>query len=150
MPHTEITFQAELESIQGVFLLRLSNEMSQALPSRGMVMMEGRINGLPITAPAEPNMTYFLSLLDKSPIPGGSNPERALADTVAYARHAEKLGYHRFWLAEHHGSAEVAGVAPEILAAWVLASTERIRVGSGGVMPRMGLAKRPISTIAMP
>lgn len=79
-------------------------------------------------------MTYFLSLLDKSPIPGGSNPERALADTVAYARHAEKLGYHRFWLAEHHGSAEVAGVAPEILAAWVLASTERIRVGSGGVM----------------
>ena len=56
MPHTEITFQAELESIQGVLLLRLSNEMSQALPSRGMVMMEGRINGLlPITAPAEPD-----------------------------------------------------------------------------------------------
>ena len=55
MPHTEITFQAELESIQGVLLLRLSNEISQALPSRGMVMMEGRINGLPITAPAEPD-----------------------------------------------------------------------------------------------
>ncbi len=79
-------------------------------------------------------MTYALSLLDKSPIADGSNPERALADSVAYARHAEKLGYHRFWLAEHHGNAEVAGVAPEILAAWVLASTDRIRVGSGGVM----------------
>ncbi len=79
-------------------------------------------------------MTYLLSLLDKSPISERSDPERALADSVAYARHAERLGYHRFWLAEHHGSAEVAGVAPEILAAWVLASTDRIRVGSGGVM----------------
>lgn len=79
-------------------------------------------------------MTYLLSLLDKSPISEGSNPERALADSVAYARHADRLGYHRFWLAEHHGSAEVAGVAPEVLAAWVLASTDRIRVGSGGVM----------------
>lgn len=79
-------------------------------------------------------MTYALSLLDKSPIADGSNPEQALADSVAYARHAERLGYHRFWLAEHHGSGEVAGVAPEILAAWILASTDRIRVGSGGVM----------------
>lgn len=79
-------------------------------------------------------MTYLLSLLDKSPIAEGSDPERALADSIAYARQAERLGYHRFWLAEHHGSSEVAGVAPEILAAWILASTERIRVGSGGVM----------------
>ncbi|WP_186419898.1 MsnO8 family LLM class oxidoreductase [Bosea sp. CS1GBMeth4] len=79
-------------------------------------------------------MTYALSLLDKSPIADGSNPEQALADSVAYARHAERLGYHRFWLAEHHGSCEVAGVAPEVLAAWILASTDRIRVGSGGVM----------------
>jgi len=79
-------------------------------------------------------MTYLLSLLDKSPISERSDPERALADSVAYARQAERLGYHRFWLAEHHGSSEVAGVAPEILAAWILASTDRIRVGSGGVM----------------
>ncbi len=79
-------------------------------------------------------MTYLLSLLDKSPVSGGSTPERALADSVAYARHAEKLGYHRFWLAEHHGNGDVAGVAPEVLAAWILASTDRIRVGSGGVM----------------
>lgn len=79
-------------------------------------------------------MTYLLSLLDKSPIPEGSTPERALADSVSYARHAERLGYHRFWLAEHHGNGDVAGVAPEVLAAWILASTDRIRVGSGGVM----------------
>jgi len=79
-------------------------------------------------------MTYALSPLDKSPIADGSNAEQALADSVAYARQAERLGYHRFWLAEHHGNGEVAGVAPEILAAWILASTRHIRVGSGGVM----------------
>lgn len=79
-------------------------------------------------------MTYALSLLDKSPIAEGSSAEQALADSLAYARHAERLGYHRFWLAEHHGNGEVAGVSPEILVAWILASTERIRVGSGGVM----------------
>ncbi|KRE16997.1 hypothetical protein ASE63_14085 [Bosea sp. Root381] len=79
-------------------------------------------------------MTYLLSLLDKSPIPEGAGPERALADSVSYARHAETLGYHRFWLAEHHGNPDVAGVAPEVLAAWILASTDRIRIGSGGVM----------------
>ena len=55
MAYTGLEFQAELENIHGVLLLRLSDDISSALPSRGMVMMEGMINGLPFTAPAEPN-----------------------------------------------------------------------------------------------
>lgn len=78
--------------------------------------------------------TYLLSLLDKSPVPEGASPAQALAHTVAQARHAEALGYHRFWLAEHHGNPALAGAAPELLLAHILALTSRIRVGSGGVM----------------
>jgi luciferase family oxidoreductase group 1 len=79
-------------------------------------------------------MTYILSLLDKSPIPQGSDAVEAFAQTLARVRRAEELGYHRYWLAEHHGSTTLAGSAPEILAAWALAQTKRIRIGTGGVM----------------
>lgn len=79
-------------------------------------------------------MRYSLSLLDKSPIPDGASAAEALANTVALARRAEALGYARFWVAEHHGSAALAGSAPEILVATILAHTSQIRVGSGGVM----------------
>lgn len=79
-------------------------------------------------------MPYRLSLLDKSHIaPGTSGPD-ALAATVAAARLADELGYHRFWVAEHHGSAQLASAAPEILVSHILARTSRIRVGSGGVL----------------
>lgn len=79
-------------------------------------------------------MTYRLSLLDKSHIaPGRTGPE-ALAATVAAARLADDLGYHRYWLAEHHGTPSLASAAPEILVAHILAQTRRIRVGSGGVL----------------
>lgn len=77
---------------------------------------------------------YAVSLLDKSPIPTGEGAIAALSHTVNLAKRAEELGYRRFWVAEHHGSAELASSAPEILIAWVLANTSRIRVGSGGVM----------------
>ncbi|MCC6919780.1 MAG: MsnO8 family LLM class oxidoreductase [Alphaproteobacteria bacterium] len=79
-------------------------------------------------------MAYRLSLLDKSLVQRGEHPAAALARTVALAKHAETLGYHRFWLAEHHGFKTHASSAPEILIAHILAQTARIRVGSGGVM----------------
>jgi luciferase family oxidoreductase group 1 len=79
-------------------------------------------------------MTYRLSLLDKSPVPAGATATEALAQTVLRAQRAEALGYHRYWLAEHHGNPGLAGSAPEVLAAWVLNATRTIRVGTGGVM----------------
>lgn len=81
-------------------------------------------------------MTYQLSLLDKSYIPDGGDAAQALRNSVALARHAERLGYHRYWFAEHHSTPQLASPAPEVLAAFVLAQTSRIRVGTGGVMLR--------------
>ncbi|MFE9423185.1 LLM class flavin-dependent oxidoreductase [Kitasatospora sp. NPDC006697] len=75
-----------------------------------------------------------LSVLDRSRIRQGEPPAQALRDTVAFAREAERLGYHRFWVAEHHGVPGVAGSAPTVLAAAVAAATTRIRIGTGGVM----------------
>jgi len=79
-------------------------------------------------------MSYLLSILDKSPVVAGETASSALRRTIDLAKRAEKLGYHRFWLAEHHGAPGLAGVAPEILASHLLAHTARIRIGSGGVM----------------
>jgi luciferase family oxidoreductase group 1 len=79
-------------------------------------------------------VSYSLSLLDKSLIPEGANAAEAFQHTVALAQSAERLGYRRYWLAEHHGNKTYAGSAPEVLAAHVLARTSRIRVGTGGVM----------------
>lgn len=79
-------------------------------------------------------VTYALSLLDKSPIAEGANATDALARTVALAQRAEALGYHRYWVAEHHGNRRYASSAPEVVVAHILARTSRIRVGSGGVM----------------
>ena len=78
--------------------------------------------------------TAALSVLDLSPVPTGGSSRQALADTVALAQEAEQLGYSRFWVAEHHGMPGVASSAPAVLIGAVAAATERIRVGSGGVM----------------
>ena len=75
-----------------------------------------------------------LSVLDHSIVASGSQTREAFQNTVELARAAEQFGYHRFWLAEHHGSGHFAGVAPEILVAHVAAATSRIRVGTGGVL----------------
>jgi len=75
-----------------------------------------------------------LSVLDQSPIRAGSTPADAVRETIALAQTAERLGYHRYWLAEHHNSGGLAGTTPEILITRVAAATSRIRVGSGGVM----------------
>src|SRR3954447_20807257 len=74
-----------------------------------------------------------LSVLDQSPVPEGSTGPDALRNTIDLARLADRLGYHRYWLAEHHGLS-LAGPAPEVLIGPVAAATDRIRVGSGGVM----------------
>lgn len=78
--------------------------------------------------------SYRLSLFDKTPVHEGATAVQALTASVEFAKAAERLGYHRIWLGEHHGARVVAGVAPEVLAAWLLAHTHRIRIGSGGVL----------------
>jgi luciferase family oxidoreductase group 1 len=75
-----------------------------------------------------------LSVLDQSPIAEGSTGAQALQNTVDLARAADALGYHRFWVAEHHGGTMLAGPSPEALIGPIAAATSRIRVGSGGVM----------------
>jgi luciferase family oxidoreductase group 1 len=75
-----------------------------------------------------------LSVLDRSPSRQGGGHARALRDTVRFAREVEALGYHRFWVSEHHGVPGISGSAPTVLAAAVASATSRIRVGTGGVM----------------
>jgi luciferase family oxidoreductase group 1 len=77
---------------------------------------------------------YRLSVLDQSPIAAGSTATDALHNTVDLARACDALGYHRYWLAEHHASPGLAGAAPEALIGPVALATSRIRVGSGGIM----------------
>ncbi len=75
-----------------------------------------------------------LSVLDLAIVGEGSSHAEALASSVDLARTAERLGYHRHWVAEHHNMPGIASSAPAVLAATLAAETERIRVGSGGVM----------------
>jgi luciferase family oxidoreductase group 1 len=76
----------------------------------------------------------LLSVLDQSPIPEGSSGAQALRNTIDLAGLADELGYHRYWVAEHHGGPMLAGPSPEALIGPIAAATEAIRVGSGGVM----------------
>ncbi len=75
-----------------------------------------------------------LSVLDQSTIVTGRAPAESIRETLALARHCEALGYARYWVAEHHNSDSQAGTAPEILIAALGATTQRIRIGSAGVM----------------
>src|SRR4051794_20572503 len=75
-----------------------------------------------------------LSVLDQSPISEGSTGSQALRNTLDLARLADSLGYHRYWVAEHHGGPMLAGPSPEALIGPIASATERLRVGSGGVM----------------
>jgi len=75
-----------------------------------------------------------LSVLDLATVATGSNPAQALAETTQTAIAAERLGYKRLWVAEHHGMPAVASSAPAVLIAHVASATTRIRVGAGGVM----------------
>lgn len=75
-----------------------------------------------------------LSVLDQSPVAEGSSKADALRNTLDLAQLADDLGYHRYWVAEHHSSPMLAGASPEVLIAAIAATTRAIRVGSGGVM----------------
>jgi len=75
-----------------------------------------------------------LSVLDQCPVRTGSTPADAIREAVKLARATDRLGYRRYWLAEHHNSHSLACAAPEALIGQVAAATSRIRVGSGGVM----------------
>ncbi len=75
-----------------------------------------------------------LSVLDQTPVSEGSTAAQALRNSIDLAMLAERLGYHRYWVAEHHGGGLVAGPSPEVLIGPIAAATAAIRVGSGGVM----------------
>ena len=79
-------------------------------------------------------MSTPLSILDLAPITEGSDVGRALHNSLDLARHAERWGYHRFWLAEHHGMPGVASAATAVVIGHVAAGTRTIRVGAGGIM----------------
>jgi len=80
------------------------------------------------------NNKLRLSVLDQSPIRKGSNAVEALQESIQLAKLADRLGYTRYWLSEHHNTRSLAGSAPEVLIARLAGETQRIRVGSGGVM----------------
>lgn len=75
-----------------------------------------------------------LSILDQVPISKGMTSTEALANSVKLAQLGDQLGYERMWLAEHHNTTTLASSAPEVTAAYIAAKTERIRVGTGGIM----------------
>lgn len=74
------------------------------------------------------------SVLDLAPIPQGASPRQAFHHSLALAQHAEKWGYHRYWLAEHHNITGIASAATSVLIGYIASGTQRIRLGSGGVM----------------
>ncbi|MDD3379919.1 MAG: MsnO8 family LLM class oxidoreductase, partial [Rugosibacter sp.] len=74
------------------------------------------------------------SVLDLSPIVAGGTAAQSLANSLDLARHAERLGYHRYWVAEHHGIPGIASAATAVVIGHVAAGTQTIRVGAGGIM----------------
>jgi luciferase family oxidoreductase group 1 len=74
------------------------------------------------------------SVLDQSPASAGSTEDSAIRASIALAQHCDALGFERYWVSEHHNSASIVGTAPEVLMAAIAATTQRIRVGSAGVM----------------
>ena len=77
---------------------------------------------------------HHFSLLDLSPVPEGASTAQALANTVDLAVNAERFGYHRYWLAEHHNMPGIASAATAVVIGRVAAATQTMRVGSGGIM----------------
>jgi luciferase family oxidoreductase group 1 len=75
-----------------------------------------------------------LSILDQSTAARGRTQDSAIRETLAFAKHCDALGYHRYWVSEHHNSGNIVGTAPEVLLAAIGATTTRIRIGSAGVM----------------
>lgn len=84
--------------------------------------------------PERDELKLPLSILDVAAIGAGSTASAALRNSLALAQRAEQLGYVRYWFAEHHGMPSIASSSPEVLIAHVAASTNKLRVGSGGIM----------------
>src|SRR5882762_6630697 len=89
---------------------------------------------MPAPGPGVVTAMLKLSIVDQSPVSAGFSPADALQNTFDLARLADRLGYTRYWIAEHHAMDTLASPAPEILIARVAAETARIRVGSGGIL----------------
>ncbi|WP_027964873.1 LLM class flavin-dependent oxidoreductase [Halalkalibacillus halophilus] len=79
-------------------------------------------------------MNLKLSVLDQSPLLYNQTPQDALQQTIELAQHVDQLGFHRFWMSEHHSTKSLAGSAPEILVSTIAAKTNQIKVGTGGVL----------------
>ncbi len=79
-------------------------------------------------------MSLRLSILDQSPVLSSGTPAQAIQATLDLARRAEEMGYHRYWLAEHHAISALADPCPEVLLARLGAETKRMRIGTGGVL----------------
>src|ERR671916_562618 len=79
-------------------------------------------------------MDLGLSVLDVSPVSAGSNSSQALRNTLDLARSVDRLGYRRYWLAEHHNLGMIASSAPEVMIGHVASATQNVRVGAGGIM----------------
>lgn len=79
-------------------------------------------------------LSITISILDQSPIYPGESAKDAFAHTVVLVQRAEELGYNRYWVSEHHDTDSLAGSSPEVLIAYLLAKTKKIRIGSGGIM----------------
>ena len=75
-----------------------------------------------------------LSILDLAPIVEGGTPAQALRNSIDLVRHAERLGYKRYWVAEHHNLSGIASAATAVVIAHLADATESIRVGAGGIM----------------
>jgi luciferase family oxidoreductase group 1 len=90
--------------------------------------------GLMMSSMEQPARSLRIGVLDQSPVPEGSTGAQALHQTLDLAKLADRLGYHRYWVAEHHGSPMLASAAPEVLIGPIAAATKRIKVGSGGIM----------------
>src|SRR6266550_869004 len=82
---------------------------------------------------SDPPRVLF-SVLDLAPVPSGSTSSAALHNSLDLARRVEQLGYHRYWVAEHHNMPGIASSSPAVLIAHLASVTSTIRVGSGGVM----------------
>mgnify|MGYP005635368887 CR=1 FL=1 len=75
-----------------------------------------------------------LSVLDLSPITAGASPGQALDNSLRLAQHTEALGYHRYWVAEHHNMPGIASAATAVVIGHIAGGTTKLRVGSGGIM----------------
>jgi len=75
-----------------------------------------------------------ISVLDQAPVSSGDSPEKTLEHTLELAKWTESLGYHRYWVAEHHNTSGLVSSSPEIMMTRIASVTKEIRVGSGGIL----------------